>query len=263
LIITAYFDESGTHGGSPATIVSGIMGTANQWVRFQTEVDKIKRRYGFKVFHAKELRARSGEFARWPEEKGAALLHDLMLPSSKLMEAITITLPNSTYDEFYRGGENPRKLRLDTKYGLCFRYALLNFVVQVLKRLSAHKKFGETRINVVMEGGHKNAGDAERIFDEMRRELLDMGCGLLHGITFAGKDECAPLLIADYLAYGGLAMERAGVNESGVRETYAPPERKATGMAVLKMNAGHLSALKADLVHQLKSTGKTKFILHG
>jgi hypothetical protein len=261
VILTAYFDESGTHAGSPATILSGIMGTANQWARFQIEMDKIKRRYGFMVFHAKEFRARSGKFSGWRPEKSAALLREMMMPSSKLMEAITVTLPTSVYDEFYRGGENHKKLRLDTKYGLCFRYALLNFVVQALKRLGTHKKFSETKLNVVMEGGHKNAGDAERVFTEMRKELHDMGCDLLHGITFAGKDDCDPIMIADYLAYGGLAMELAGANENRDLENDPPPSRKVTGMAVMKMNPEHLTALKAELVDQLKSSGRVKFIL--
>lgn len=257
LILTAYFDESGTHAGSPATILSGVMGTANQWARFQADVDKIKKRYGFKIFHAKELKSRSGEFAGWQYEKGRDLLNDLMLPSSKLMEAITVVLPNDTYEEFYRGGDNPRRLRLDSMYGLCFRYALLNFVHQAMKRLGNHKKFTETRLNVVMEGGHKNAGDAERVFSEMRKELSDLGLDLLQGISFAGKEGCDPIMIADYLASGGLAMERAGAHDRPRPDE--TPDLKQTGITVLKMQPEHLTELKADLIYQLKTVGKAKF----
>jgi hypothetical protein len=184
LILTAYFDESGTHAGSPATILSGIMGTANQWAHFQTEMNKIKARYSFTVFHAKEFRAQSGEFRGWSPYKCRALLQEMMAASSKLMDAITITLTNDVYEQSYREGEQHRRLRLDTKYALCLRYALLNFVVQALKKLGNHRKFGETRLNVVMESGHKNAGDAERVFHEMRQEYADLGLHLLDGITF-------------------------------------------------------------------------------
>jgi hypothetical protein len=219
LILTAYFDESGTHAGSPATVLSGIMGTANQWAYFQSEMNKIKERHGFTVFHAKEFRARSGEFRRWPPPKAAALLQEMMVASSKLMEAATIILTNEAY-EAYRAGEQHRRLRLDTQYALCFRYALLNFLVQTLKRLSTHKRFGETRLNIVMESGHKHAGDAERVFHEMRKECAAIGLNLLDGITFSGKND--PLSIADYLAYGGLAMERAGRNEQRPDDPQTP-----------------------------------------
>jgi hypothetical protein len=67
-------------------------------------------------------------------------------------------------------------------------------------------------------------------------------------------------MIADYLAYGGLAMERSGENERRVRDG-GEPSTKMTGMAVLKMNPAHLAELKVELVNQMRTTGKAKFIL--
>jgi hypothetical protein len=62
MIITSYMDESGTHGGSPATAMAAIMGNVAQWSRFQMEMDKLKKRYGFKVFHTKKFKAKAGDF---------------------------------------------------------------------------------------------------------------------------------------------------------------------------------------------------------
>jgi Protein of unknown function (DUF3800) len=260
MILTVYFDESGTHSGSPATIMSGVMGSAKQWARFQTEMDKIKRRYGFTVFHAKEFKARSGEFRGWSPEKGPRLLHDMMIASSSLMEAFTCTLPTQVYQDAYKAGDSHRRLRLDSKYGLCFRYSLLNFLVQAMKRLGSHKKFRETKIYVVMESGHPNAGDAERIFAEMRDELRGADLDLLATISFAGKDGCDPLAIADYLAHGGLLMEMAGRNKNR-RDDAIPHGNKSTGMGVMTFTEETLSRFKDDLIDQLKKGQKARFIL--
>jgi hypothetical protein len=158
VILTAYLDESGTHGGSPATVMSGVMGHAEQWLRFQVQLNKLKRKYGFTVFHAKEFKNTKGEFRGWSPEQYPALLHDMMMASSNLMEAVTCALPNADYDEFYRGGENPRRLRLDSKYGLCFRYCLTHFLMEAVRRLHTHKKFGETKLRAIMESRQKHKG---------------------------------------------------------------------------------------------------------
>ena len=68
VILTSYFDESGTHDGSPAAVMSGIMGTASQWLGVQYAIAKVKMRYGFKVFHAKTFKAVGGLICRWSDE---------------------------------------------------------------------------------------------------------------------------------------------------------------------------------------------------
>jgi hypothetical protein len=47
-----------------------------------------------------------------------------------------MVLSNATYENDYKGGKKPKKLRLDSKYGLCFRQCLYFFILEVLKRKS-------------------------------------------------------------------------------------------------------------------------------
>jgi hypothetical protein len=47
VILSSYFDESGTHDASPVTIMAGILGNAGQWIRFQKELDGLN--FGFVI----------------------------------------------------------------------------------------------------------------------------------------------------------------------------------------------------------------------
>ena len=56
MILTAYFDESGTHVGSAVTVMGGIMANARQWAKFEPGFDGLKKKYGFKIFHTKKFK---------------------------------------------------------------------------------------------------------------------------------------------------------------------------------------------------------------
>lgn len=250
LILTAYMDESGTHGGSPTTVMSGAMANAHQWSRFQGRLDMMKQRYGFRVFHAKDFRALSGEFKGWSAEKCWGFIRDFGIAGAELMEVVTCSLPNADYAQNYqRSASDPERLRLDTAYALCFRYCLTHLIMEALRRLGHHKKFLQTNLNVIAEGGHRHAGDAKRVFDQMKRELKGLGCHTLGILTFAKKHECDPLMLADYLATGTFRLEAAGRNE--------PPEqpvaidRRVTGWTQITFNAEGLASLKSQLISGL------------
>jgi Protein of unknown function (DUF3800) len=123
VILTSYFDESGTHAGSPATVMSGIMGTAAQGLRVQSEMTRLKRRYGFKVFHTKTFKAAQGEFLGWDDDKRKDLFIEMGRVTAGVMSAVNCSLPNDEYMRDFRGGNNHPKLHLDSAYGLCFRSA--------------------------------------------------------------------------------------------------------------------------------------------
>jgi hypothetical protein len=249
MILTGYFDESGTHYGSPATVVSGVMGSAQQWLEYQRRLNVLKKKYGFSVFHAKEFKQKSGQFKGWSDEKCRALFSEFHEAGANLMEAANSILTNADFAKEYRGGDRPRKLRLDTAYGLCFRNCLTYLVLEATRRFGHHKKFEQTSLHVVMEGGHKNRGDAERIFFEMKKELAVLGSVMLKTITFASKDECDPLMMADLLAHTAFMVER--------REGFTMPQpdgggsAKGTKVTYLKYKENGLTDLKNAMIARL------------
>ena len=257
MILTGYLDENGTHEGSPTTVMAGIMGTARQWARFETELKALRKDYSFTVFHAKRFKAARDEFSNWSAEKYIKFLFEFGKLNTDLMEAVTCALNNDDYDQYYKGTTTPRRVRLDTKYGLTFRYCLNHFALEAMRRLGSHKKFSQTTLHIVAESGHKNAGDAERIFDEFKGELKGGGCNLLGTITFAAKDESTPLMVADYLAYGTLMRERANpARLLGERSSPVIPAQKGTGVTELKFHGEGLLSMKAELVQGLRKRGR-------
>jgi len=202
VIVTAYLDESGTHDGSPVMVMAAVMGTAAQWGRYQTGLDRLRKMYGFKIFHAKEVRSGRGEFAGWSREKRLALIGGMTdLCAQTTMHALVFSVRRSEYQAEYRLSDGPRKMRLDTEYALAFRMCLVNMIGYLLGQGWPPKKLDRTRLNVVLESGHSNAGDAARVFDEEMRDMKDLGWDVLAGITFADKKKCDPLMGADFLAY--------------------------------------------------------------
>lgn len=214
MIFTAYLDESGTHDGSNATIMGGFMAAFKEQVILGRRLRALQHHYGFTIFHATEFKNGRGQFQGWSSEKGLALIQDMtdMVATSVSSVAIA-TLPNDRYRSEYRDTPRPRKVVLDSAYGLCFRMCLIHFLEEIEKR-SPVKKYG-SKLNIVLEHGHPNAGDAKRIFEETRQNTMALfGADPLGTITTETKKSCTRLMVADFLAYTGYmtdVQERNGV----------------------------------------------------
>jgi hypothetical protein len=124
-----------------------------------------------------------------------------------------MAIDNESYRKFYKSGGKPNKARLDSCYGLCFRQCLLVFVREVIKR--KHRKRWP-HLHIVMEAGHPNFGDAERIFLELKKDLIKKyDCDILQTITKADKDSCGQLMMSDYVAHSTFLQEIKAV-QTGV-----------------------------------------------
>lgn len=201
VILTAYLDESGTHNGSPVTIMAAVVGTANQWRNFQKSFSKVKKRFGFTQFHATDFKGKRKEFSGWDNEKCLDLIFELSkIIDDKMMFSLVFSINNEEYENFYKNGEKPKRLQLDTKYGLAFRFSLAYISSELFKRYGKDKRFQKMKLSLVVENGHKNSGSLLAIFKEESELLKSYGLSLLQTLTFADKD-CDPLMIADFLSH--------------------------------------------------------------
>lgn len=244
--LTAYFDESGTHGGSHATVMAGVLGNEHQWKRFDVEFDKIRRQFGFRIFHATEFKRRQGEFKGWSDDKAVRLLRSLgLMTDACLSEGVVVPIPSSGYKDEFQAGAKPKRFRLDTAYGLGFRICLTHLLTEIIRRYGTHKKAVQTRLHVVLEQGAKNAGDAERVFNEMRQEFRDHGWDLLESFRLAQK-ATPPLMIADFLSFSTWAMTGEGYKAEDMIEPHAGTSGAA--IAHLEFEDGSLQLMKEHLI---------------
>jgi hypothetical protein len=209
MFLTVYVDESGTHGReSPVTILAGHVGEAWQWRDFEKRWDKLLAKYNVSHVHGIDLRGRRGEFRGWfPDKQDAFVreIHDLMQRRTRF--GFVLTMRNEDYDRFYVAGERPKKIPLDSRYGLAFRQ-LISWLSEQCHSLWPGEK--RVRLNVVMESGHANRGDVDRILKLFRERAADHQRDVVGTVTFADKKSAAGLQAADMLAYVFFREERDG-----------------------------------------------------
>jgi hypothetical protein len=224
---TIYLDESDTHGAAPNIIMGGFLGHAYQWSRFEKKLAAIQAQYGFRVFHATEFAAKTGEFRGWIDDKCLALVHDLTeLVRRNLTEGFTIDLPHAAFAD-YQATELPHGMRAETQYALCMRGAVAHL-------LDVLQSYGpSTRLDVVLEEGHKNSGDARRVFEDIRKILGEFGDTLLGDFTTVRKPDAIPLMVADFMAFTYGKMRSSGTAPQDFREGGTKVWRKEAGRAGL------------------------------
>jgi hypothetical protein len=134
LLYTAYLDEADTHGSAPTVIMASFLGTARQSDLFGRRLRGLQRRYGFKIFHATEFKNKTADFAGWSDTKCMELVHDLtVLVCDNLTEGVTIHLERSRYEEEYRKLPIPKRMSLDSQYGVCFRGCMAHLIAIALQ----------------------------------------------------------------------------------------------------------------------------------
>ena len=223
--------------------MAGFVGTVEQWRIVDDKLATICQNYIFKIFHATDFARRKGEFKGWSNQKRIYLISDLMeLVRDYLTEGITIHLEHERYMNEYKKGPIPKKMSLDTHYGVCFRGCVAHLF---------HLLFNETEnhtLDIVLEYGHKDAGDCKTIFTDAKKRMERR-----RGINFLGrferktKKEEPRLMLADFLAYTYSDM-RASAAAGGLdykAEAPEPSEGQA-GLTFLELLPDALEGLKRD-----------------
>jgi hypothetical protein len=243
VIFTAYIDESGTHGQNPDVIMGAFLAHAYQWRIFNRDLDRIRKFYGFDIFHAKDFKALRGEFEGWEIEKCLRLIDDLIvLVRDRLTRGATIHLELHLYLRGYREQPFPPKMQPDSQFGVCFR-ALLAYLTTTIAATGKSPK-----LHVVVEEGHENVGCVDVIFREFRERLRRNGVDLLGTVTRAPKAKTKELMVADFLAHSHSLM-RSNVSEP---IDYAKLERASAkdkaGLTFLVLTEQGLSEMKTDFL---------------
>jgi Protein of unknown function (DUF3800) len=233
MILTAYYDESGTHSGSPITVLAGFVGNANDWVDFDREWRKILNKYNITHVHAKHLWHRQGQHKKWSIDQAGDLWSDLIyvVQERKQIFASKTVLLSDDYKHFYLLDGRAPKERLDSKYALCFR-SFLYFYPK-----NHYEQYPIGGVNFVLEAGHRNAGDAIRVFNEIKGNKNFSWREAIGSLTFGAKQDFPALQAADMLAYWLNAAECKGlskqVSEDERYVSYFERELRRSGLTIL------------------------------
>jgi hypothetical protein len=243
VIFTAYIDEADTHGPAPTIIMAAFLGHAYQWGRFDKKLGRLQKQYGFRIFHGTDFKSKSGEFSGWSDAKCMGLVNNLTeLVRDNLTEGLIVHLEHDRFKNEYRAPPIPKKMNLDSQYGVCFRASMAHTLKIVLA------KGNSPRLHVVIEDGHVNVGNAVTIFKEIDAVLRHQGINILGDITVTSKEKAPPCMIADFLAgtYSMMRAERGGVS-AGVYQDIAPePGKREAGLTFLELLPDALVNLKID-----------------
>ena len=211
-MLKAFYDESGTHDGSPVTVLAGFVGDPDECAHFDTEWNKVLRNFGVPFAHAERLHRRKGLYKGWTLKQARQLRNDLIyvIQEHKRLSITKTILRNEDYNNNYRLAPAARRERLDTKYALCVR-ACLHFIAR-----AAHNQANNNVANFLLEDGHGHSGDARRVWEETRNEKRLPWHRSVGSLSFGGKAGNPLLQAADLIAHSvyrdELAIERGDEN---------------------------------------------------
>jgi hypothetical protein len=217
-MISAHFDDSGTHTASDVVVVAGVLATEGRlaclergWKR-ELEKPIEGRKRSLKRFHMTDCFNGNGEYAGWSRTETdyhCHLLHELMIGND--ISAYGVACSRKDYDEFVTG--DLRDI-LGTPEGFCIR----NCFVRSLAWMD--RTVFDPEVRFIFDNRTPSVmRDAKAVYDAYERII---GVENLRGISFESSSSTALLQAADLVAWefyqhakdvlaeGNIPIKRAG-----------------------------------------------------
>ncbi len=175
MILTAYFDESGTHAGSEISGMAGFVGDARQWRKFEKRVAKLFARFRVDVFHTIDVRRTDKDFATWRVDRKIEFLDEFQHIINETLESGVSSFIRDDDYAYYCGLDWPKRTRRDSKYTILFRACLSQIIDTVLTVDRWAIRENSPHLHIVLEDGHKNAADAVCLYNFARQRMQRSG----------------------------------------------------------------------------------------
>jgi hypothetical protein len=191
-LLTAYFDDSGTHiNRNPLVVVyAGFIGLNKVWEDFEPAWQSLLTSYGIKTFHLTKCDAAEDEFQGWSRAKrdlaiadfrNVILNHDLW--------GISATVVRADWDELVVGDTRKRMGEPDEFCALMCAYDAMTFQDAARR---------EKLVSVVFDQrAHRSEAILRRVNHLIGGSFYDTE---LVSVTFAAAGDALPLQAADMLA---------------------------------------------------------------
>lgn len=215
LVLRAYFDDSGTHGGSEVVVWAGFMATCEEWGAIEEEWDALLRRYEITSFHATDVGHAERECEGWGiNKREAAFLEFSRLLTSRNVAGISSVVRRSDWNAVPDPGIRslfPQPSHLTFEH--CMQQALnlaqgASLVTGKIEKVSLYFDCGaasnrEGAVGYDLARQYKSSWVVSPWFDQL---------------GFRSVTDTIPLQAADLLAYETFRLEAARVNRSGASD---------------------------------------------
>jgi hypothetical protein len=189
-MIEAYFDESGTHHGSPLMCVAGYVIEAEQRRHFQQEWDAILAKHGIPYFHMSDCAHGAGVFARVPKSVRSEICRSLIeLIKLRAELGIAVSVCESDYQMLA-----PPDFKIDA-YSFCLHYCMQGVMTWANKFRIVHP------ISYFFESGHKNEAVANSLVTWLRGNQAIVNGLRCHSHSFVSGKRLCGIAAADLLAW--------------------------------------------------------------
>lgn len=198
-MLTAYFDDSGTHPGSDVVLWCGLFGNHFQWAHFDALWDAKLRepspgKPALSRFHMAHCQAGDGEFRGWGRTATDFLVHelgDIIIKCGLWSDGVVI--PRKDWDELVSGD---LRTALGDAEGYSLRIAFVNATEW------ARRKAGSDKIAFVFDRRKEKEAEGKRIY-ALFEHLARIEPSAVKPVSFAFSDATSilPLQAADMVAW--------------------------------------------------------------
>lgn len=192
-MLRAYFDDSGTHAGSPVVVMGGLIGTCTQWERFEDAwAAKLARplphKPPLKMFHAAPCKGGWGEFEGYNHGERDWVtkeFRDIIINSDLISTASAID--RAAWDELIQGPiRNVLGDALEACFGNCIDRTIM----------AAKESPDGDKIAVVFDRGI----ESQRLRDMADLYMRPLANPRIVSVTFSKVEQFLPLQGADMAA---------------------------------------------------------------
>ena len=209
-MLQAYFDESGTHSGSPVLSVAGYIASDEQWRHFEREWANVLKRSGHsqgKPFHMTDFECRHRLYREWSDEKRQWTIRRLIgIIKRRVRYGFSSSIEMAAYEELIGAPLRMQgKTSLDgahSAYSLCLADCLKQF------EFWANKQSVSDRVAYFFEAGAGFGNDVTRMMSEISSSPRESARFRFGSWSFAEKSKVLPLQAADINAYESLKYWR-------------------------------------------------------
>jgi hypothetical protein len=195
MVLQAYFDESGTSGTEPITVISGFIGTEQTWLKFDEQwrsaILNDLRDISFGWFHMVECENGTKQFAKWREfpevrRRAARTMAEVIVKSG-----LTGFWASVDVEDWKRADPAFRE-QYPASYHVCFEDCLDKVAAWVSEFAP-----GES-VEIIFAEHPEYEPHASIVYQAYRRGKPRAP---LKSLRFAAMPDCAPLQAADMAVY--------------------------------------------------------------